>query len=157
LPENSPVNLKLTFYLDSLNGRFDAEGNISKVSAAELNGLAEPLANMKIQSLDLERLEFFVRGDDFTATADVKLRYKNLYLLLQKRDEATGALSTKKFLTKIINKYTFQNSNPGPDGYERTASNVVRSRLMTQAFFGLVWKTIFTGIQDIMITRHTEM
>lgn len=153
LQESSPVSLKLTFYLDSLKGRFDAEGNISNVKAAQLNGLAEPLANMKLQSLDLESLDFFVRGDDFTATADVKMRYKNLYLLLQKRDEKTGIISTKKFLTKIINKYTFQNSNPGPDGYERTASNVVRSRLMTQAFFGLVWKTIFTGMQDIMVTR----
>jgi hypothetical protein len=153
LLESSPANLKFIFYLDSLNGRFDVEGNISNVNAAQLNGLAEPLANMKLQSLDMERLDFFVTGDDFTATANVKMKYKNLYLLLQKRDEETGAVTTKKFLTKIINKYTFQSSNPGSDGYERTATNVVRSRLMTQAFLGLIWKTIFTGMQDVMLNR----
>jgi hypothetical protein len=108
---------------------------------------------MKLQSLNMERLDFFVTGDDFTATANVKMKYKNLYLLLQKRDEETGAVTTKKFLTKIINKYTFQSSNPGSDGYERTATNVVRSRLMTQAFLGLIWKTIFTGMQDVMLNR----
>jgi hypothetical protein len=150
---SSPVNLKFVFYLDSLNGRFDLEGNVSNVNAAQLNDLAEPLANIKLQSLELERLDFFIKGDDFTATGNVKMKYKDLYMLLQKRDEETGVVSTKKFLSKILNKYTFQSSNPGPDGYERAATNVVRSRLMTQAFLGLIWKTIFTGMQDVMINR----
>jgi hypothetical protein len=153
---NSPVNLKFVFYLDSLNGKFDVEGNVSDVKASQLNGLSEPLANIKLQSFDMERLDFFISGDDFTATGNVKMKYSNLYLLLQKRDEETGAVSTKKFLSKIINKYTFQSSNPGPDGYERTANNVVRSRLMTQAFLGLIWKTIFTGMQDVMISRPQQ-
>jgi hypothetical protein len=154
---NSPVNLKFVFYLDSANGRFDVEGNIANVNASQLNRLSEPLANIKLQSFDMERLDFFVSGDDFTATANVKMKYKNLYLLVQKRDEETGAVSTKKFLSKIINKYTFQNSNPGTDGYERTATNVVRSRLMTQAFLGLIWKTIFTGMRDVMINRPQQL
>jgi hypothetical protein len=151
----SPMAVKFTFYLDSTDGRFDAEGSIENVTAAQLNGLAEPLANTKLQSFNMHKLDFFVSGDDFTATANVNMKYDNLFLVLQKRDENTGATITKKFLTKLINRYTIASSNPGPDGVERKADHVVRSRLTTQPFLGLIWKTIFTGMQDVMMnTPH---
>jgi hypothetical protein len=79
------------------------------------------------------------------------MRYSNLFVVLQKRDETTGVMSTKKFLTKLINRYTLNNSNPGPDGRERIADPIVRARLSSQSLFGLVWKTIFTGMQQVMI------
>jgi hypothetical protein len=150
---SSPLDLTFTFHLDSADGRFDANGSILDLTALQLNGIAEPLANTRLQSFNMHRLDFFVSGDDFTATASVKMKYDNLFLVLQKRDESTGEMSTKKFLTKLINRYTIASSNPGPDGVERTASNVVRSRLTTQPFLGLVWKTIFTGIQDVMMAH----
>jgi hypothetical protein len=151
---NSPLDVKFTFHLDSSDGRFDAEGSILNVDAAQLNALAEPLANTSVQSFNMHRLDFFVSGDDFSATANVKMKYDNLFIVLRKRDESTGETKTKKFLTKLINRYTIASSNPGPDGVERTAKNVVRSRLTTQPFLGLVWKTIFTGVQDVMMQSH---
>jgi hypothetical protein len=41
--------------------------------------------------------------------------------------------------------------NPGNDGIERTAQNTRVARLTTQSFFGLIWKTIFAGMQDVMM------
>jgi len=148
---NSPMEMEFVFYLDSTNGRFDANGSIQGVDASQLNALAVPLANTRLQSFNMRHLRFQLSGNDYEAWGSVFMRYNNLFVLIQKKDEETGVLSTKKFLTKIINKYTLKDSNPGPDGRERTAVPVIRARITTQSFFGLIWKTIFTGMQTIML------
>ncbi|RYY41017.1 MAG: hypothetical protein EOO08_03590 [Chitinophagaceae bacterium] len=146
----SPLRATFLFFLNEPEGRFQCNGTIANVQASQLNGLAEPLAGIRMQSLDLQELRFRLEGNDYTARGEVGMRYRNLYLVLQKEDEETGLLKTKKLLTKLVNKYTLLHENPAPDGYEAVARNVERSRLMTQTFFGLVWKTIFSGMQTIM-------
>jgi hypothetical protein len=99
----------------------------------------------------MKRLDFTMQGDDFGATSDVTMWYDNLFVVLQKQDEETGAVKTKKFMTKLLNKFTIYDSNPGPGGVLRKATGVQRSRLSSQPFFGLVWKSIFTGMQGVML------
>lgn len=148
---NSPVSLSLKLYLDSLNGRYDASGSIKNISASQLNELAIPLANVKINSFDIHNVDFNVRGEDYGAVSNVRMRYNNLSLTVRKIDEETGVNETKKFITKLLNKFVIWDDNPGPDGVERIAQNVRVSRLTTQSFFGLLWKAIFGGMQDIMM------
>ena len=146
----SPLDVRFTFFLNEPEGRFNAEGSIRNVQASQLNGLAEPLAGIRLQSLDLQELRFRLQGDEYTARGEVGMRYRNLYLVLQKEDKETGLLKTKKFLTKLVNKYTLLHDNPGPDGREAVAREVERSRLMTQTFFGFLWQAIFSGMQTII-------
>lgn len=148
---SSPVSLSLKLYLDSLNGRYDASGSIRNVSAAQLNGLAMPLANVQINSFNIHNLDFNVSGEDHSAVSSVRMRYNNLSLTVRKIDEETGANETKKFMTKILNKFVIWDDNPGPDGVERVAQNTRVARLTTHSFFGLLWKAIFAGMQDIMM------
>lgn len=54
------------------------------------------------------------------------------------------------FLTKLINKFTIYPSNPGENG-ERIANNIIYARTSTKGFFGVIWKTIFAGMQNIML------
>jgi hypothetical protein len=77
--------------------------------------------------------------------------YNNLFIVLEKQDEETGAIKTKKFMTKLLNKFTLHDSNPGPNGVLRQATGSQRSRISSQSFFGLVWKSLFTGMQDVMM------
>jgi hypothetical protein len=148
---SSPVALNLKLYLDSTNGRFDASGFVKNVSAAQLNQLAVPLANVQINSCDIHDVEFNVNGQDFEATANVRMRYNNLSITLKKTDEQTGETKTKKFLTKILNRFVIWSDNPGPDGVERVSQNARVARLTTESFFGLIWKSIFAGMQDVMM------
>ena len=147
----SPLQIKIDVYLDSLNGRFDAGGTINNVTAAQLNTVSVPLANTTLNSFDMQYLRFAVQGHDFGATSNVQMRYNNLSIILQKQDDETGAISTKKFLTKILNKFTLHQSNPGEGGVERQAIGVQRSRITSQSFFGLLWKSIFSGMQGVMM------
>jgi hypothetical protein len=148
---SSPLQAQFRFYLDDTAGKFTAAGDIKGINAAQLNTLAVPLGNVKLQSFDMKRLDFTMQGDDFGATSDVTMWYDNLFVVLQKQDEETGAVKTKKFMTKLLNKFTIYDSNPGPGGVLRKATGVQRSRLSSQPFFGLVWKSIFTGMQGVML------
>jgi hypothetical protein len=147
----SPVTLDLKLYLDSVDGRFDASGFVKNISAAQLNEVAVPLANVQINSCNIHDLEFNVSGEDYSATGNVRMRYNNLFLTLRKTDEETGETKTKKFLTKVLNRFVIWSDNPGPDGIERISQNKRVARLTTQSFFGLIWKTIFAGMQDVMM------
>ena len=148
---NSPIAINLTFFLDSTNGRFLADGAIQNVTAAQLNGLAGSLASTRLQSFNMQQLDFRMSGDDFTARGDVRMKYNNLFVVMQKVDEETGRTETKKFITKLLNRYVLQASNPGLNGGERVARNVAYNRLTSQSFFGLIWKTIFAGMQNVMM------
>lgn len=148
---SSPVSLKLRLYLDSTNGRFDASGFVKNITASQLNQLAVPFANIRVNSCNIHDLEFNISGEDFDATANVRVLYNNLSITLRKTDEETGETKTKKFLTKLLNRFVIWPDNPGPDGVERVAQNRKVLRLTTQSFFGLIWKTVFAGMQDVMM------
>lgn len=147
----SPFTTSINFYLDSVDGRFDAQGTVDNVSATQLNAVSVPLANTSLQSFNMQKLKFAVQGNDYEATSNVQMRYNNLFVILKKQDDETGATTTKKFLTKILNKFTLHQSNPGDDGRERQGLNVKRSRLTSQPFFGVLWKSIFSGMQAVMM------
>jgi hypothetical protein len=148
---NSPVSLSLKLYLDATDGRFDASGFVKNVSASQLNELAVPLANVQFNSCNIHDLEFTVTGEDYSATSNVRMLYNHLSVTLRKTDEETGLVKTKKFMTKFLNRFVLWSDNPGPDGIERSAQNKRVARLTTQSFFGLLWKTIFAGMQDVMM------
>jgi hypothetical protein len=147
---SSPINAKFLFYLDSTEGEFEAQGKVQNLNAGQLNAVAIPLANTELTSLHIESLAFQVHGDDFSTKGKVEMKYNNLALILRKTDEKTGATKTKRFLTKILNRFSIYPSNPS-EGTERVANDVVYARISSKAFFGVVWKTIFAGMQNIMM------
>jgi hypothetical protein len=151
----SPLQVEFNFPLNAPESRFTMMGTIRNTNAAQLNKLATPLAGITLSSLDLQELRFALAGDEYVARGSVYMRYRNLFMLLQKEDKETGLLSTKKFLTKLVNKYMIMHDNPGAGLPEYAALHVEQSRLMTQTFFGLIWNTIFSGIQ-IIITNTGE-
>jgi hypothetical protein len=148
---NVPIEVGFTFYLDSANGRFDVKGKVGAVNASMLNGLSTSLANVQLQAFNMKQLQFNLAIEDFEARGSVRMLYDRLAMVLRKTDEETGETTTNKFLTKLLRKFVLNPSNPGPDGVERTATNIRVMRLTDKAFFGLIWQTIFTGMQDIMM------
>ena len=146
----SPIKALFRFYLDSAEGRFDMSGHIGSVTAAQINPIAMALSNIVVPSVQITSIDFFVKGEDFNATASVQMLYNNLSLVLRKRNEETGTNSTRKFLTKILNRFALYSSNPN-SGTIRKAEGVKVARLTTQSFFGIIWKAVFAGMQRIML------
>ena len=148
--ETSPISAKFIFHLDSAEGEFDAKGEVYNLNAWQLNKVAVPLANTQFTSLNIKALQFQMHGDDFSTMGKVKMRYTDLAFILRKTDEETGTTKTKKFLTKLVNKFVIYPSNPA-NGEERIANDVTYARTSSKSFFGVVWKTIFFGMQNIMM------
>jgi hypothetical protein len=149
--QGSPISVGFKFYLDSTNGRFDMQGAVDNISAAQINRIAIPMANTKLTSLQVKHLEFKLTADNYNAWSDVKMQYSDLSVVLNKTDEKTGATVTRKFITNLLNKYVLWHDNPIPGQPERVATHVQYYRLTTQAFFGVIWKSIFAGMQNIML------
>ena len=147
---SSPISAKFLFYLDSTEGEFDVQGKAQNLNAKQLNAVAIPLSNTELTSLHIESLAFQIHGDDYSTKGQVQMKYNNLALILRKKDEETGKIKTKNFLSKIINKFSIYPSNPS-EGQERIANDVVYARTSSKSFFGLIWKTIFAGMQNIML------
>ena len=146
----SPIQADFRFYLDSVEGKFDAKGSLQNVTAAQINPLSSTLANVEVPSANIQRIDFFVRGHDYGATADVQMKYNNLSVVFLKRNKETGANTTRSFLTNLLNKYAIYTSNHA-SGTERTAEDVKVARLTTQSFFGVIWQAIFAGMQNIIL------
>ena len=146
----SPIQADFRFYLDSVEGKFDAKGSLQNVTAAQINPLSSTLANVEVPSANIQRIDFFLRGHDYGATADVQMKYNNLSVVFLKRNKETGANTTRSFLTNLLNKYAIYTSNPA-SGTERTAQGVKVARLTTQSFFGVIWQAIFAGMQNIIL------
>jgi hypothetical protein len=89
------MQLKLVFPLNTMEGAFSAEGSVKDVAAAPLNEVAEPLANVQIKSLNVHELNFQLKGDNYSATSNVQMRYNNLSIVFLKTDEETGVTSSK--------------------------------------------------------------
>jgi hypothetical protein len=143
----SPIEASFRFYLDSADGRFDVTGQIAQMNASQINPISTRLANIEVPSVNISSLRFFVRGEDYEATANVEMVYHNLSLIFRRWDEETGANSRRGFLTKIVNRYAINPFNAG----ERRAVGVRAPRLTTQSFFGIIWKSVFAGMQSIML------
>jgi len=151
----SPISTLFTFFLDSTKGRFDISGQIKNVAAAELNKLSVPFANVRFQTFNLQQLSFDLTGNDDVATGKVSMLYNNLFLTVNKTDKETGQTTPNKFLTTVLNKYTLYSSNPAPGGAVRTAS-VKELRVTSKSFFGLFWKTVFGGMQSVLL-KHGQL
>jgi hypothetical protein len=96
-------------------------------------------------------LLFKIHGDDYGGKGEVRMRYDNLAVVLYKTNMEDGSRTVNNFFTRVLNKYVVHYSNPGPDGIERVARNVRKSRQSYQPFFGSLWRTIFSGVQDVML------
>jgi hypothetical protein len=103
-----------------------------------------------VNSFKIHEINFNVKGEDYTATSNVRMKYNDLSVTIFKTDEETGKTTTKKFITKIVNKYVVFSDNPIA-GKERIAVNKKVPRLTTHSFFAQLWKSVFAGMQVIMM------
>lgn len=149
--ETTPLQARFQFYLDSSEGEFAVTGNVKNLGAAQLNKVAVPLGNAELKTGLIQNLDFNIRGDNYNGRGTVNMQYQNITVALRKVDEETGAVTTQKFLSKLLNRFTLHPGNPGEDGVLRTGRPVVYARPSTKSFFATIWKTIFKGMQDVML------
>ena len=138
-----PLQGNFKFVLGSKNGSFFANGNGKGFDAKVLNKVSIPMALVKINSGQINSLEFHFTGNDKKASGSFLMNYKDLKIDVLKRDEDTKKIKKRGLLSFAANLLV-ENKNSG------TSVKAEYDRDIYKSFFNLVWKTIFTGMKETL-------
>lgn len=141
-----PLNINLHLYPVHEQGKFTATGNLGSASALVLNQLLKPLGLANIESGQLNGCSFHIDGNNYGSNGTVRLLYNNLKVKLLAKDGTTGEYKSKKFASMLANA-ALKDENPKKNKPVRVAQFSYK-RNPYKGFFNLVWKSIFTGVQQ---------
>jgi len=142
------VPVQADFVFDMVNhssGKFSARIKADGFDGAILNDFIMPMGLMKIEKGTLQGMEANITGDQWKASGDVLVLYKDLKLHLLEKDKGEKALDKKGFTTFVANLFVLKNSNPKGDKPPRK-EQASFMRIQEGGFFMLVWKTMLVGI-----------
>ncbi|MEO8111961.1 MAG: hypothetical protein ABI594_18070 [Ginsengibacter sp.] len=139
-----PINGSFIFSLNDTAGNFVATGNIPSFDAHLLNKVSVPMALMRINTGQIDAIDFKFDGNNYGAGGNMIMKYSNLKVDVLKRDEDTKEVK-KKGLTSFLANFIVKNDNPRNGDLRKVEPHYDRD--VRKSFFNLVWKTIFTGIK----------
>ena len=147
----APLQADFHFPLQDSNDRFTVKGRLGTFDLQDLNPLTEPLANLEIQSGQVDSLLFTITGDATQSSVDLKLLYHNLDVALIKVEE--GKILQRRLLSEAIEDWILLPSNP-QYGITRTGTGTA-SRDPYKSQFNYLWKSLWPGLKSTLI-RHRD-
>lgn len=139
------------FPLQDSNDRFTVKGRLGTFDLQDLNPLTEPLANLEIQSGQVDSLLFTITGDATQSSVDLKLLYHNLDVALIKVEE--GKILQRRLLSEAIEDWILLPSNP-QYGITRTGTGTAL-RAPYKSQFNYLWRSLWPGLKSTLI-RHRD-
>ncbi len=139
------------FPLQDSNDRFTVKGRLGTFDLQDLNPLTEPLANLDIQSGQVDSLLFTITGDATQSSVDLKLLYHNLDVALIKVEE--GKILQRRLLSEAIEDWILLPSNP-QYGITRTGTGTAL-RAPYKSQFNYLWRSLWPGLKSTLI-RHRD-
>lgn len=145
----TPLKLKWHFYLLHPKGRFDMNGSFAAVDATTFNPITVPLGLTRINSGNINKVEFNLQGNDLGMDGHVKMLYDDLNITMLEKDKGVKELDNKT-LQSILANMVIINSNPRKHKDIRTAQ-VHYDRGINNSIFFLSWKTLFKGMRETVM------
>ncbi len=147
----APLQADFHFPLQDSNDRFTVKGRLGTFDLQDLNPLTEPLANLEIQSGQVDSLLFTITGDATQSSVDLKLLYHNLDVALIKVEE--GKILQRRLLSEAIEDWILLPSNP-QYGITRTGTGTAL-RAPYKSQFNYLWRSLWPGLKSTLI-RHRD-
>jgi hypothetical protein len=143
------IPMDVGFHFDLLKyktGNFTMDLRVGGLDSSILNPITGPLAEFIVRRGSIQKGIVHLQGNNFKATGNGMLLYKDLYLVsLKKSDLQPGKIKQRKLLSFFGNLLLIKNSNPSKRQAPRKEIFDCQ-RNDHQPFFSLVWKTIFIGV-----------
>jgi len=128
------------------SGAFSADISVNKPFEGSLiNAFSVPLGMMKIERGTVNSLQANMNGDQFKATGDVLLEYKDLKVALMEKDNGEKELDKKNVTSFLANLLVIKNDHP-KKGKAPEKQTGTFQRDPNGGFFMLVWKTMLVGV-----------
>ncbi|MGB4774771.1 MAG: hypothetical protein WBP45_06350, partial [Daejeonella sp.] len=139
--------VKFNFNLTDPLGAFTYSGELGSFNGPVLNKITKPLGMVEIKSGKIKKLSFNASANSNLSKGNVELYYHALKFDLLKRDKETGDLKKQGFLSGIANIFIINSDNPKENG-TFTPGIIYYKRPLTDSFFAMLWKSLFTGIKS---------
>lgn len=142
------VTTLFDFDLTNKNNIISYSGSMNSMKAKALNEVLKPLALVKINSGEIHECRFDFTGDTSTTKGAVHILYNNLSVKLLSKDSTTGRLKGKGLMSIMANLFVINRGNI-TDATNPQNALVIYKRLPNQSVVNYMWKSLFTGIQEI--------
>ncbi len=147
LMDAGQMDAGFVFYLDKFTtGDFETNVMLSKMDGKKMNVTTEGLGLIKINDLDIDKLEANIKGSNLGASGKIKFAYHNLSVDILKADNE-GKMKKRGLLTFIAKNFLLKKSSPSKAGDPVKEYEVSYIRDKQKSFFNLNWKTILEGIK----------
>ncbi|RPD40124.1 hypothetical protein [Chitinophaga barathri] len=152
LMRTGKLKARFDFILGDKSGAFGVSGQLRDMDGREMNPATKPLGEVSIRSVNIHEMDFEFRGNEKYCSGTLKLLYDDLKIdFLKDMKDNKGKKRKKGLVSFIANLMALHNENPTPDRPVRIAKPRF-TRDPKKSFFNLVWKTIFTGIKETVLT-----
>ncbi len=136
------VNFK---FPHEVNKIYAAKGSLLNFSMPEINTMLEPVANIKIETGQLQAMKFNFQYDNKKSEGELELRYTDLKILGVKDD---AYKSTNKIVTLIIGAFVKKKIDKN-DSKDKRTGNIHWERDTQKAIFNYWWKSVLSGIKSV--------
>lgn len=141
--KQAPMTAVFKFNLANYKkGDFTLDVTMGALTSSVLNKITIPLALLRLNSVNVKKLEVNMKGDNYRGTGIVKLVYSDLNITALKNTD--DALKKRGLLSMVANLFIIKKDNP-IYGKPLRVEKAAFKRDPNKSFFNLVWKTIFTG------------
>jgi len=141
------LTIRINFDLLAKNAAFTFKGNIGKMDMVKLNPLAKSLGLVKVESGQIQKIDFDVRANAKGSRGTMHMYYNNLKIELLKEGEDGQPAKKKGLLSFLANTLVVKDENPAKGKPVRTA-DIVFERPPGASFFNLLWKSVFIGMRE---------
>ncbi len=136
------------------------EGTLTNMDLPSLNPILEPMANMKIESGNLESLTFRFTYNTIRARGTAELNYRDLRVVSFKDEEKIEnlkkrarkkdpeALRKDNFKTFIINAFVIRRNLTDKVASDKRTGDIDFQRDETRSIFNYWWKSVFSGVKS---------
>jgi hypothetical protein len=139
------VHAKMTMLLKDPNGKFTLDARMGPMHAVFLNPMIQPMALAKIDRGEIQSLDYHLEADYRRGTGKLTFLYKDVKIILLKKDEANNKYKTKVLPTLAAGLFV-KNANPAKG--ETRVSHVDYQRDIHRSIFYLMWKSMFVGVKE---------
>lgn len=134
--------------LTNKNNIISYSGSMDSLKAKALNEILRPLALVKINSGEIHQCRFSFIADTAFAKGTVQILYNNLSVKVLSKDSTTGRLKGRGLISIMANLFVINRGNITDKSNPQNAVVSYR-RLPNQSVINYMWKSLFTGIQEI--------
>jgi hypothetical protein len=130
---------------------FELRGKLQQLEVGEIREVARSLGQIQLGSGIIDSLTFTIRGNSAAMQTQLTLAYSGLKLTPLRWDSVRHILRKQPFLSLLANELLLYSANP-EKGQPLRRVYVESLRMPYQAFFSAVWRNLYDGILQTVVS-----